>query len=93
MIHRYETIYDLLEHNARIEHEFVFLMKLSMKIVDIQKDEYFLYIRHFIIQYERDIHSGFARFNTVILSWNRFIIVKNATLIGYMLPGKKRSTI
>ena len=30
MIHRYETIYVLLEHNARIQAEFAFLMKLSI---------------------------------------------------------------
>jgi hypothetical protein len=32
MIRRYDALYDLLEQNARIEHEFSFLMKLSMQI-------------------------------------------------------------
>jgi hypothetical protein len=60
MIRRYDTLYDLLEQNARIEHEFGFLMRLSMQIPILQKDEYFLYIRDFIIQYERDMRSRFA---------------------------------
>jgi hypothetical protein len=60
MIRRYDTLYDLLEQNARIEHEFGFLMRLSMQIPRLQKDEYFLYIRDFIMQYERDMRSRFA---------------------------------
>lgn len=86
MIHRYETIYDLLEHNAHIEHEFLFLMKLSMQIPSLQKDEYFLYIRDFIIGYERDMRTRFALFNTAVTNWNRFIYIKNITWIGYILP-------
>ena len=63
MIHRYDSIYDLLEHNSRIEHEFLFLMKLSMQIPTLQKDKYFLYIRDFIILYERDMRKSFSKFN------------------------------
>jgi hypothetical protein len=59
MIHRYDTIYDLLEQNARIEHEFGFLMKLSMQIPKLQKDKYFVYIRDFIMRYERDMTKNF----------------------------------
>jgi hypothetical protein len=59
MIRRYETLYDLLEQSARIEHEFSFLMKLSMQIPQLQRDEYFLYIRDFIMQYERNMRSYF----------------------------------
>lgn len=93
MVHRYETIYDLLEHNAHIEHEFLFLMKLSMQIPSLQKDEYFLYIRNFIIQYERDMHTRFILFNAAVRSWNRFIHIKNMTGIGYILPGSVQSAL
>jgi hypothetical protein len=81
MIRRYDTLYDLLEQNARIEHEFSFLMKLSMQIPRLQKDEYFLYIRDFIIQYERDMRSHFSGVNTAVSHWNRFIMIKNMSVI------------
>lgn len=79
MIRRYDTLYDLLEQNARIEHEFSFLMKLSMQIPQLQKDEYFLYIRDFIMQYERNMRTHFGGVNSVVTSWNRFILIKNMT--------------
>lgn len=93
MIHRYETLYDLLEHNARIEHEFSFLMKLSMQIPKLQKDKYFVYIRDFIMRYERDMRKNFTHVNTAITTWNRFVTLKNTTWIGLILPGSKKETI
>jgi hypothetical protein len=93
MIHRYDTLYDLLEQNARIEHEFAFLMRLSMQIPQLQKDEYFLYIRDFIIRYERDMRSRFSWVNTAVRHWNRFILIKNMSVIGLLLPGKEKMNI
>jgi hypothetical protein len=93
MIHRYETLYDLLEHNARIEHEFSFLMKLSMQIPKLQKDKYFVYIRDFIMRYERDMRKNFTHVNAAITIWNRFITIKNATVIGLLFPGSQKITI
>lgn len=93
MIHRYEKIYDLLEYNARIEHEFLFLMKLSMQIPTLQKDEYFLYIRDFIIQYERNMHNSFNEFNKSIFIWNSFVTYKNYTWVGLILPWSKKIAI
>lgn len=86
MIQRYVSIYDLLENNARIQNEFLFLMKLSMRIPELQKDEYFLYIRDFIMHSEKDIHASFAFFDAEILRWNRFVKSKNFLLIGFLLP-------
>jgi hypothetical protein len=93
MIRRFDSIYDLLEQNARIHNEFLFLMKLSMKIPSLQKDEYFVYIRDFIIVHERELHARFSDFNEQITRWNRFVTIKNASLIGYLLPGKPKMTI
>lgn len=79
MIHRYDTLYDLLEHNARIQHEFGFLMKLSMQIPQLQKDKYFVYMREFVIQYEHDIKKHFTVINHHIMLWNRYVSIKNMT--------------
>jgi hypothetical protein len=93
MIHEYDGIYLLLEHNARIQREFLFLMKLSVQIPELQKQEYFLYIRDFIISYERLMHDRFDLYNKQIDRWNRYIQIKNATMIGYLLPGSKKMRI
>lgn len=93
MIRKYETIYILLEHNARIHQEFTFLMQLSMQIPALQKNEQFLYIRDFVMAYERNIKKDFSRYNQAVASWNRFVMIKNLTLVGLVLPGKKREFI
>jgi hypothetical protein len=93
IIRRYDALYDLLEQNARIEHEFSFLMKLSVQIPTLQRDEYFLYIRDFIMQYERDMRTHFSSVNTAISQWNRFVLIKDMTGIGLILPGKEKMNI
>lgn len=73
------SLYDVLEHNARIQNEFLFLMKLSVHSKDLQKHEYFLYIRDFIIEYEKNMKQRFVSMNSAIRYWNSFIRIKNAT--------------
>ena len=86
MIYRHDSIYDLLEYNAKIQNQFLFLMKLSVQIPELQKHEYFLYIRDFIIKYDRDMTTRFADFNHATRIWNRFVLIKNLTIIGLLLP-------
>ncbi len=93
MIRNLGGIYNLLEHNARIHDQFLFLMKLSVHIPELQKDSYFLYIRDFIIGYDREMQSKFSLFNVCVLHWNKFIFIKNITIIGYMLPGRTMTQI
>lgn len=88
MIQSQRSIYDLLGHNAKIQNDFIFLMQLSQAAPALQKHEYFLYIRDFTIQYERDMRWLFASMNRAIDNWNQFIHIKNMTLIGFFLPGK-----
>lgn len=93
MIQQSKSIYDILGLNTKIQHEFLFLMKLSMQIPTLQKDEYFVYIRDFAIEYERMMRFRFAKLNTMIRYWNLFVQIKNATGIGLILPGQKRVEI
>lgn len=93
MIRKYDTIYILLEHNAKIHWEFTFLMKLSMQIPDLQKNEQFLYIREFIIKYEKYIKNNFQSYNENVEKWNKFIFIKNLTIIGLILPWRKKELI
>jgi hypothetical protein len=93
MIREYDGIYLLLEHNARIQREFLFLMKLSVQIPELQKQEYFLYIRDFIISYERIMQERFALYNTAVKRWNLFIEIKKYTILGLLLPGSTKPEI
>jgi hypothetical protein len=93
MIREYDGIYLLLEHNARIQREFLFLMKLSVQIPELQKQEYFLYIRDFIISYERIMQERFAFYNTVVKHWNLFIEIKKYAILGLFLPGSMKPEI
>lgn len=79
MISSTDSLYDVLTHNARLQNEFLFLMKLSMHVPGLQKHEYFLYIRDFIIGYERSMRGRFVNMNQAIRLWNRFVHIKNMT--------------
>ena len=52
MIQEFHTLYDILGLNGKIQNDFLFLMQLSVQIPKLQKDEYFVYIRDFVIGYE-----------------------------------------
>lgn len=93
MTRKFESIYALLEHNARIHNGFLFLMKLSVQIPDLQKNESFIYIRDFIIKYERDIKNNFSDYNKEVEKFNAFINYKNFSIIGLIFPFKKRQKI
>lgn len=87
------SLYDVLEHNARIQNEFLFLMKLSVHSKDLQKHEYFLYIRDFIIDYETNMRHRFQSMNQAIRLWNSFVHIKNATGIWWFYPGKELAEV
>jgi hypothetical protein len=81
MIQEFRSLYDILGLNAKLQNDFLFLMQLSVQIPALQKDEYFVYIRDFIIEYERLMRSHFSELNARISYWNLFIKIKNYTLI------------
>ncbi len=90
IIHEYWSIHSLMEQNARINDQYAFLMKLSMVIPDIQKSDYFLYIRDFVMSYDVLMRREIPKFNQFVKKWNMFIWIKNALLIGYFLPWNKK---
>ncbi len=90
IIHEYDSIPMLLEHNARINDQYGFLMRLSMAIPELQRDAYFIYIREFVMSYDRTIRSELPAYDALIRQWNRFITIKNWTIVGYLLPWRDR---
>ena len=81
IIESHNSIYDILADNATLQNEFLFLMKLSQHAPELQKHENFLYIRDFIIRYEREMRDRFTTMNDAIHVWNRFVQIKNITII------------
>lgn len=90
IIHEYTHIPVIMEHNARINDQYAFLMRLSMAIPELQKNSYFIYIRDYIIDYDRHMRGNLPEYNRLIKNWNRFIYIKNITIIGYLLPGREK---
>jgi len=86
MIESNDSLYDILSHNAHLQNDFLFLMELSIHAPELQKHEYFLYIRDFMIEYERMMRKSFISMNESIRLWNHFITIKNMTGIGLLLP-------
>lgn len=75
------SIYDLLESNSRIHREFLFLMRVSMKISDLHRDGNFLYIRDFIMFYENALTKEIESVNLDIVHYNRLRSTRKYTLI------------
>ncbi len=84
------SIYDLLENNSRIHREFLFLMKVSVRLRDLNKNGNFLYIRDFIVFYENTISRELLFLNMDIERYNRLLQKKDLTLVGLFFPFKKR---
>lgn len=93
MIQECHSIYDILGLNGRLQNDFLFLMQLSVQIPELQKNEYFVYIRNFVIEYERMMRSHFWGLNKAIQYWNTFVKIKNMTIIGFILPWRKRMEV
>jgi hypothetical protein len=93
MVESNNSLYDVLEHNAHVQNQFAFLMQLSVHSKSLQKHEYFIYIRDFILSYERDMRARFASMNSAIRLWNSFVRIKDATGIGWFLPGREMAEV
>ncbi|MDD2487215.1 MAG: hypothetical protein PHS92_02515 [Candidatus Gracilibacteria bacterium] len=86
IIYNIKSVYDLLDLNNRIHKEFIFLMKLSTKIHDIQKDGNFLYIRNYVIFYEKNIEKEIEKMDVLIKKYNSYRRIKNLSVIGLFYP-------
>jgi hypothetical protein len=83
------SVYDILENNGRIHREFLFLMKVSVRLRDMQKNGNFLYIRDFIIFYENTIARELLFLNSDIKKYSDLLQKKDLTIVGLLFPFKK----
>lgn len=86
IIYNIKNIYDILELNYRIHREYQFLMKLSIKIPELHKNGNFLYIRNFIIFYEKDLEKEINNISNDFTKYNWLIKLKNLSIVWMIIP-------
>ena len=90
IIYNVQSIYDILELNQKIHREFQFLMKLSAKIPELHRDGNFLYIRNYIIFYEKNLEKNIDSINNDFAKYNRLLKIKNLSILGFLLPFQEK---
>ncbi len=93
IIYNIKSIYDLLDLNNRLQKEFSFLMKISAKTPALQRDWNFLHIRNYIMFYESNLKTWIEMYNLKIEKYNRLIWLKNASLLGFLIPIQEKIVI
>ena len=90
IIYNIRSVYDLLDLNDKIHREFIFLMKLSTKINELQKDGNFLYVRNYVMFYEKNIEKEISMIDILIRKHNNLRKLKNYSIIWLLWPVEKR---
>lgn len=84
IIYNIKSVYDLLELNLRIHKEFQFLMKLSAKIPELHRDWNFLYIRDYVVFYEKKIEKDINSLKKDFEDYNNLIRKKNFSILWFL---------
>lgn len=93
IIYNVDSIYSILNLNLRTYKELQFLIKLSQKVPEINKNWNFLYIKNYISFHEKDIEKEIAMINIEFAKYNKLITLKNITLIWLLFPLEKKLEI
>ncbi len=80
-----DDIYAILWHNDAIHRKFLFLMQVSVRIPSLNSDEYFHYMRDYIVSYERSMKESLTGVRKALHGYNAFI--------GRVLPWKRQLEI
>lgn len=83
------SVYDVLENDVRISQEFRFLMRLSMKIREINRDGNFLYARSLWMYHENVVRSELERMDEEIRQYENLRKSRAFTLFGVFIPAKE----
>ena len=80
------TVFDLLEINARLQEDLLFLFRMSMKVRGIQRDGSFVYVRDFFMFLETTMRREIEDYGRLARSYNRIRRYKNFTILGLLIP-------
>jgi len=82
-----------IELEQEIHHEINFIFRICAKNPNLLKNRKFLYLRDIIIYKSTLISKKIALYNKIIHFYNTVIMYKNYSIIWYVLPFAKKSTL
>ncbi len=83
----------LLETKKQIHHELNFIFKICNKHPKLIKEGKFIYLRELIINKSSEIWNSLDSYKLELKKFNKFIDMKNMTIIWFLLPIEKRVLI
>lgn len=93
LIWKFEDFYDVLEINAKLNREFQFFMNISIRQWNLARDWNFIYLRDFIIFFEKEINKEINKIRIEIEKYNKLVSLKNLTIIWLLFPISKKIEI
>mgnify|MGYP001415246084 CR=1 FL=1 len=78
---------------SEMHHEINFIFQIANKNPTLLKNKKFLYIREEILLKSSQIKNILAQYNMFIVFYNRYIRIKNMSIIGLFLPFSRKETI
>lgn len=84
-----DSVYDILENDARISSKFRFLMHLSIRIREISHDGNFLYARSIWMYHENSAKEELDKMDEEIREYENLRKSRALTIFGILLPAKE----
>jgi len=78
------------EIETHIHHEINFIFRVCNSNPNLLKDKKFLYLRDIMMKKSLGIWKEIKKYNKVVVIFNRFITLKNYSIIWYILPFSKK---
>lgn len=92
--HQYGEKFILKIQNEKlIHHELNFIFQVANKHPKIQKDSRFLLIRDLFLENSYAIWKKIGTYKKIILLFNRYVTIKNLTVIWILIPIEKKIEI
>ncbi len=82
--------FDVLNTETLIHKEFNFILKISKENHNLLKNNKFLYIRDIIIEKSLNIWNNIEIYKNIIKKYNKFITIKNLSIIWLIIPIYKK---
>lgn len=86
-------ILEVIELEGKIHHEINFIFKVCNKHPKLLKDGNFIYLREIFIDKSHDIGKTLWFYKTMCRKFNTIIRIKNYTIIGFLIPIRKKEII
>lgn len=78
---------------GELHHEINFIFQVCNKHPKLSKDKHFLYVRDVMIAKSSRISKKMKIYRRIITMYNKSIQIKNYSIIGLLIPFKKRELI